>query len=69
MTQLIVMKHAYNPETIWLLLYNIAILYTVCIGWQWRNSFIPHLYQLLFRYDVGQALQNVCYCDITFLVT
>jgi len=26
------------------------------------------LRQLFFRHDVGQALRNVCYCDITFLV-
>jgi len=23
---------------------------------------------VLFHHDVGQALQNVCYCDVTFLV-
>jgi len=22
----------------------------------------------VFRHDVGQAVRNVCYCDITFLV-
>ena len=40
-------------------------LYT---GWQWRHFFIPYLRQLLSRHDVGQALRNVCYYDITFLV-
>jgi len=22
----------------------------------------------VFRHDVGQAVRNICYCDITFLV-
>jgi len=38
------------------------------MGWQWRNFFKPYLCQLFSRHDVGQALRNVCYCDITFLV-
>jgi len=37
------------------------------IGWQWRNFFIPYLCKLFTCHDVGQALINVCYCDITFL--
>jgi len=37
-------------------------------GWQWRNFFIPHLCQLFSGHVVGQALRNVCYCDITFFV-
>ena len=27
-----------------------------------------HTISVLSRHDVGQALRNVCYCDITFLV-
>jgi len=33
-----------------------------------HNFFIPYLCQLFSHHDVGQALQNVCYCNITFLV-
>ena len=40
----------------------------VYIRWQWRNFFIPDLCQLFSRHDVGQALRNVSYCDINFLV-
>jgi len=35
------------------------------IGWQWRNFFMPFLCQLFSYHDAGQALRNVCYCDIT----
>ena len=38
---------------------------------QWRNFFTPYLCQLrqlLSPHDVGQALRNICYCDIIFLV-
>jgi len=40
----------------------------VYIGWQWRNFFKSYLCQLFFRHVVGQALQNVSYSDITFIV-
>jgi len=30
--------------------------------WQWHNLFIPYL----CSHDVGQVLQNVCYCNNTF---
>jgi len=29
---------------------------------------MPYLCQLFSRHDVGQALQNICYCEVTFLV-
>ena len=31
------------------------------------DSDVVSSHQLFFRHDVGQALRNVCYCDITFL--
>jgi len=34
----------------------------------WRNFFISYLCKLSSHHDVGRALRNVCYCDITFLV-
>jgi len=51
------MAHERNRQT--------GLLY---IGWQWRYFFISYLCQLFFRHVVGQALQNVSYSDITFLV-
>jgi len=27
-----------------------------------------YICQLFFRHDAGQTVQNVCYCDVTFLV-
>jgi len=32
-----------------------------CIGWQWRNLFMPYLCRLFSRQHVGQSLRNVCY--------
>jgi len=32
------------------------------------DSDVPHICQVFFCHDVGQALRNVCYCDITFLL-
>jgi len=40
----------------------------LCTKWQWRNFFISYLCQLFSRHFMGQALLNVCYCNITFLV-
>jgi len=40
--------------------------YAVYVGCQLRNFFISYLF---FRHFVGQALRNVCYSGITFLVT
>ena len=38
------------------------------IGWQSRNFFISYLCRLFLCHFVGQALLNMCYCDITFIV-
>ena len=37
------------------------------IRWQW-HIFTPYLCQLFSQHDMEQALRNVCYCKITFLV-
>jgi len=53
-------------------IYFVFVLRTV--GWQWRNFLILYAYlrQLFFRHDMAegwrQALRNVCYCDMAYLV-
>jgi len=48
----------------------VKLIVIVIIIYQPKNMFHDTLLvaSCFFRHDVGQALRNVCYCDITFLV-
>jgi len=49
-------------------IYSRSAIHKVTVAYVFLHTFIPHLCPLFSHCDLGQALGNVCYCDITFLV-